>query len=245
MLIGVDNMCRTRFGFVIVKIPAAACAVGCFRLQYAEGVFACFGVKNAADARGKIRSIRFKAPFAQCGFKASARRYFAGNGVRLVAVGNDGAAVDLPHGRIDDKRRVCQLFFVERPRSDAVLGRFKYAVAAVLASAHDEVCGHIMCVVRTFSDKHAASGIGIAVQVFVDSFHLFRLSHFGSDSFVHCLFHCSVDFIDKNTCSSARGSNSHSACSITRRCKVSGVSPGSTSTAFCMIISPPSATAFT
>ena len=119
------------------------------------------------------------------------------------------------------------------------------SVSAVYASAHDEVCGHIMCVVRTFSDKHAASGIGIAVQVFVDSFHLFRLSHFDSDSFVHCLFHCTVDFIDKNTCSSARGSNSHSACSITRRCKVSGVSPGSTSTAFCMIISPPSATAFT
>ena len=95
MLICVDKMCRTRFGFVIVKIPAAACAVGCFRLQYAEGVFACFGVKNAADARGKIRSIRFKAPFAQCGFKASALRNFAGNGVRLVAVGNDGAAVDL------------------------------------------------------------------------------------------------------------------------------------------------------
>ena len=65
-------------------------------------------------------------------------------------------------------------FFVERPRSDAVLGRFKYAVAAVLASAHDEVCGHITCVVRTFSDKHAASGIGIAVQVFVDS--AFRIS---------------------------------------------------------------------
>lgn len=92
------------------KIPAAACAVGCFRLQYAEGVFTCFGVKNAADARGKIRSIRFKAPFAQCGFKASALRNFAGNGVRLVAVGNDGAAVDLPHGGINDKRRVCQLF---------------------------------------------------------------------------------------------------------------------------------------
>ena len=65
MLICVDKMCRPRFGFVIVKIPAAACAVGCFRLQYTEGVFACFGVKNAADARGKIRSIRFKAPFAQ------------------------------------------------------------------------------------------------------------------------------------------------------------------------------------
>lgn len=37
----------------------------------------------------------------------------------------------------------------------------------------------------------------------------------------------------------------HSACSITLRCKVSGVSSGKTSTAFCKIIGPPSQISFT
>ena len=37
----------------------------------------------------------------------------------------------------------------------------------------------------------------------------------------------------------------HSACSITRRWRVSGVSPGSTSTAFCRMISPPSGISLT
>ena len=47
------------------------------------------------------------------------------------------------------------------------------------------------------------------------------------------------------TCAAAWGSRIHSACSMTRRCRISGVSPGSTSTAFWAMISPPSQISFT
>ena len=47
-------------------------------------------------------------------------------------------------------------------------------------------------------------------------------------------------FSSEQTVSVAWGRRIHSACSITRRCKISGVSPGSTSTAFWAMISPPS-----
>ena len=49
----------------------------------------------------------------------------------------------------------------------------------------------------------------------------------------------------RQTSSVARGRSFHSACSITRRCKVSGVSPASISTAFCRMISPPSGISLT
>ena len=51
--------------------------------------------------------------------------------------------------------------------------------------------------------------------------------------------------ISAATLSAAWGSIIHSACSITRLCRLSGLSPGSTSTAFWAIILPPSGISFT
>ena len=51
--------------------------------------------------------------------------------------------------------------------------------------------------------------------------------------------------IAAETISTARGSRFHSACSITRFCRISGVSPGRISTAFWAMILPPSGISFT
>ena len=48
-----------------------------------------------------------------------------------------------------------------------------------------------------------------------------------------------------HTIATALGSNFHSACSITRFCSTSGVSPGRISTAFCNRMGPPSHSSFT
>src|SRR5699024_4251069 len=118
-------------------------------------------------------------------------------------------------------------------RPDSVLRGLKDPVAAVLAATHDPVgddCG-IGAGAVAVADDDAPAGVGVGGE------QLHQVLSF------HVVFPFSTS--SRATCSAAAGSSFHSACSITRRCRVSGVSPGRMSTAFWAMILPPSGIALT
>ena len=119
--------------------------------------------------------------------------------------------------------------------ADAVRLGEEDAVAAVYAPAHDEVGGDSARAVRGQAEDDAAAGIGIAGKLFGDGADVIH---------VHIVFPFSFTSL-RQTSSAALGMSFHSACSMTRLCRISGVSPGRMFTAFCRMISPPSGISLT
>ena len=151
---------------------------------------------------------------AQGGFPAFTLGQIFPDGVGLVAVGDDQPLPHLPDGVVDNQAGVHHFAGVKGLGADAVRLPDKDPVAAVDAAAHDEVGGNGFFAVGGYTQHNAPAGVGVAGE---------PLGH-GFD-FVDV--HLVSSFMDAQTVSAAWGSRIHSACSITRRCSVSGVSPGS------------------
>ena len=191
---------------------------------------------HAADAGGEVRRVRLEAAALERLFKALAARETLADGVGLVAVGHDEVAAHAAHRRVDDERRILDLRLVEGTGVDraAVLG--EDAVAAVGAAPHDEIGHGGLFAIRGLADDDAAAGIAVAREQLTRGFQFVD---------VHALLPSFSACSRAATISAACGSRIHSACSITRRCSVCGVSSGSTSTAFCSRIRPPSGISLT
>ena len=92
------------------------------------------------------------------------------------------------------------------------------------------ICG-LRSVIAAAAQKDAAAGVGVAFQI-SRKIHAHKIQTLLSVSSLAAS-------------SAAAGRRTHSACSITRRWRISGVSPGRTSTAFWAMISPPSGISLT
>ena len=116
---------------------------------------------HAADARGKVRRVRFKAPRAERGFKGFARGKELVNRVGLIPVGNDGAFSKHAHGRINDEAWIFHFAFIKR-MDDKLLPLFdEYAVLAVLTATHDEISHCSLLAGRAHAHQHAAAYIAV------------------------------------------------------------------------------------
>ena len=84
------------------------------------------------------------------------------NGVRLVPVGDDELVLKLPEGGVDDEAGVLHPAGVEGLRIEGPVPLHKYAVAGVVAAAHDEVGRDGLPAVGGLADEDAPAHVGVA-----------------------------------------------------------------------------------
>ena len=119
-------------------------------------------MQDTGDPGGIVGSIRFKGAGAQGLFKGHLTVHALIDGVRLIAVGDDGFVAQNADRSIDDQAGVLQSGRIICLGADAVAIFHEDPVAAVLAPAHDKISGDCAGPVRRASDDDAAAGISVA-----------------------------------------------------------------------------------
>ena len=192
--------------------------------------------QHGADSGGEIGGIRLKAAAFQRLLEGLSRGKAGINGVRLVAVGDDQVVFILPHSRVDDQAGIFNPGRVKGLGVDRIVFQGEHPVSGVGAASHDEVGGNGLPAVGALAHHNASAHIGVVLDQLRNVVDVVN-THVGSP---YLLFLMSLD-----TISTAWGRMIHSACSMTRFCRVSGVSSGWTQTAFWRRISPPSGISLT
>ena len=131
---------------------------------------------------------------------------------------------------IDDQRGIDHLGRVKCLSADTVLGFGEHTVAAVLRAAHDEVGDNILFIIRGAAENDAAAGICVAHQLLADVKNILAHNAVTPVQFLWTIAP-STRSLPAQKSDTACGRRIHSAFCMTRFCKVSGVSPSSTSTA--------------
>jgi len=141
-LVGVDEMTCALFRSIGIGVAAASGAGWISTLKDAELITegTIFIGNDAADTRGVVWSIRLEAASVQSIFKCAACCDVVTDRVSLIAVSYDKLVVDLSYRVIDDKAWINHLGWIKSLGADAVISCRENSVAAVFASAHDEVC---------------------------------------------------------------------------------------------------------
>ena len=150
-LIGADEEAPTGVtAFIAEKFPQAAALTALENGQLHSPV----PIADSRDTGRPVRLVRLIAPGHQTPSEIAA----AADGVRLVAVGDNQRIAHGADWVVDDEAGVSQLGGVMGLSADSILRGDEYAVAAVLAAAHDEI-------VRPVAPYHnAAPGIGGLLQ---------------------------------------------------------------------------------
>ena len=216
-------------------------------------------VQHTADTRGPVGTVGLKLTARERNRKALALFQTIVNGVGLITVGHDQVVVQLADRVINNQGRILHLGRIEGFRLHILAFLHEDTVAAVLAAAHDKVSHCSLRSVLGLADHNTATGVSIVAEQIAQLIYCVDVHIFLHSAAVHgihsYIFLCLSDnlatahsfafAISAHTFSVDLGKMIHSACSITRLCSTSGVSPSSISTAFCMMIFPPSGISFT
>ena len=151
-------------GVILIEKAPAAGGVSIRRFQNGQAIGAV-GADHTGDAGGIVGTVGLKLPGAQRADPAPAAAEGIGHRVGLVTVGDDGGAVHHPDGVVDDQGGVGHSGLVKRLGTDAVLGDFKNAVAAVFTAAHDEVGDNCPPAVGGAAQQDTAAGVGVAREI--------------------------------------------------------------------------------
>ena len=211
--ISVEKMTHPGQGRILKGVAGTGTALGIRTLQNRQLITAVRG-EQSGNAGGPVGPIRFKFPGPQRLLHGKAPFQEGPDGVRLVPVGDNESPSHLTNGVIDNETGVSQLGRVVGLGTESIGLLDENPVPAVFAAAHDEIRRHRLFSVGCVSQHNPSSRVGIGGQQgrqvvgFIDVHWSFSL------------------LISSDIIWVAWGSSFHSACSITRLCSVSGVSPG-------------------
>lgn len=166
--VGVDEAALAGEGMVIgveIAVAAAGIAVGGFQNGELE---AAVGGDQAGDAGRVVGAVRLELPGVEGGGKGLARQQAVPDGVGLVAIGDDQAAVQLPYGMVDNETGVRHFGGIVSLGADAVFRDGEHPVPGVFTAAHNEVGSHGVLVVGAAAQNDAPAGVGIAFQQLSD-----------------------------------------------------------------------------
>ena len=123
-------------------------------------------MQDAADSRCEVGGIRLKGTLFQRRAEIQAFFHAAADRVGLVAVRDDQSASHGTgkHGVVDDQGRIADPCGIERFGADGAVFRNENAVAAVFASAHDEIGAGGITSVLGCADDDAAPDIFVIAE---------------------------------------------------------------------------------
>ena len=171
-------------------------------------------IKKAADSRSPVGAVRLKASCFKCFFKSFAVFDEIINRIGLVAVCNNCFAAERTNSGVNNQTRILNFGSVKGFRKNSAVFDRENSVAAVFASAHNKISKNRFFAVGSFADDYSPAGICVFAEKsgkiadVVDSHNYISLF--------------SIIFFEQIL--AAAGRIFHSACSITLRCRVSGVS---------------------
>ena len=198
-----------------ITVACAALGIGALKDAHFVAEIAVSESEHTAYAGSEIGSIGLELSCGQCLREALAGFETFINGIGLIAVGDDELIFKAADCSIDDEAGVFNLGNVKRLGENFTLFQGENSVAAVGASAHDKISGCSLFAVGSLADDDAAANIGIAVNKLCYIVYLVDIHYQLPRIFM----------MFAETSSAAWGSICHSACSITRFWRVSGVSP--------------------
>ena len=170
-----NELCKSCLGIRIsIGEALAGGVIALCRLEYGHSEVhpLCLAADDARDSRGEVGLIVLELAGAECLLEGHLLIHKLIDSIGLVAVGNDGLIAEHANGIVDDKVGIGHPRLVECLGTHSLALCYEDAVAAVLASTHNEVCGDSLLCVGGLTDYDTSAVVGEGVKLFLNGGNL-------------------------------------------------------------------------